>query len=278
MDRSEPDGTAPRPITAALSYLIDTGEKPVFKASVGGGDANEYTAQFEAHEVQIADGRATPGGFGLDRQGFVLVEHETAVSDFYDETQVEGLYEAEVEALVKAVTGASRVVVFDHTLRSDAQATQVERNIREPASIVHNDYTPRSAPRRVRDILPAKEAEALLRGRFAIVNVWRSVAGPVSTSPLALCDARSVAPADLILSERRSKERVGEIQQAVFNPDHRWFYFPDMRRNEALLIKTYESLEDGRARFTIHTAFDNPTAPVDAAPRESIETRAFAFF
>ena len=114
--------------------------------------------------------------------------------------------------------------------------------------------------------------------RFAIINVWRPLREPVLSAPLALCDARSVAPGDLIASERRSKDRIGEIQQVVFNPEHRWYYFAGMGRDEVLLIKTYDSAEDGRARFTIHTAFDDPTAPADAPPRLSIESRTFAFF
>jgi len=142
---------------------------------------------------------------------------------------------------------------------------------------VHNDYTDRSAPQRVRDLLPA-EAAALLKRRFAIVNVWRPMGGPVRTAPLALCDAQSVAPGDLVASERRSKDRVGEVEHVTFNPAHRWFYFPELRDDEALLIKTYDSATDGTARFTPHGAFDDPTAPADAAPRRSIESRCFVFF
>jgi hypothetical protein len=268
----------PRPVEAELNYLVDTGETPVSYPTEGGVEITHYTGQHELRRVTVEDGRAVAGSLSLDREGFVLVAHETAVSDFYDKSQVEAVYEAEVERLVREAAGASRVVVFDHTLRSDAEATRVEKGIREPASTVHNDYTPRSAPQRVRDLLPAEEAEALLTRRFAIINVWRSIKGPVQTSPLALCDARSVAPGDLVVSERRAKDRVGEIQLAAFNPAHRWLYFPDMERGEALLIKVYDSLDDGRARFTIHTSFDNPAAPPDAAPRESIETRTFAFF
>ncbi len=122
------------------------------------------------------------------------------------------------------------------------------------------------------------EAEALLARRFAIVNVWRSIRGTVRNAPLALCDASSVAPEDLVSVKRQARDRIGEIQQAVYNPAHRWYSFPEMAPNEALLIKTYDSATDGRARFTIHTAFEDPAAAADAAPRESFETRCFAFF
>jgi len=279
MDRSVQTPEAPGAVTAALTYLVDTGVKPVTYPSVAGGDGvSRWAGRQEEHLVAIHDGRAAAEPFDLDRQGFALVRHDTAVTDFYDDAEIETVYEAEVENLVKAVTGASRVVVFDHTRRTDSAALREEKGIREPAGNVHNDYTARSAPQRVRDLLPAGEAEALLQRRFAIVNVWRPIRGPVRTAPLALCDARSVAPEDLIAAERRAKDRVGEIQQAVFNPAHRWTYFPNMERHEALLFKVYDSAEDGRARFTIHTAFDDPTSPPDAPPRESIETRTFVFF
>ncbi len=157
---------------------------------------------------------------------------------------------------------------------------QKARRIREPASIIHNDYTARSGPQRLRDHFPdaPDEAEALLRRRFAIVNVWRSIRGTVLSAPLALCDASSVAPEDLVSVERQAKDRIGEIQQAVYSPAHRWYYFPEMQPDEALLIKTYDSATDGRSRLTIHTSFEDPAVTTDAPPRESLETRCFAFF
>ena len=151
---------------------------------------------------------------------------------------------------------------------------------REPASIIHNDYTAFSGPQRLRDHFPdaPDEVEALLRRRLSIVNVWRSIRGTVRSAPLALCDASSVAPEDMISVERQAKDRIGVIQQAVYRPAHRWYYFPEMEPDEALLFKTYESATDGRARFTIHTSFEDPAAAADAPPRESIETRCFAFY
>ncbi len=264
-------------VTAALTYLVDTGEKPVNYPSVAGGAESRNTGRYESREVTIRDGRAMAGRFSLEREGFALRRHRTAVTDFHDDAQLAAIYDAEVARLVAAATGASRVVVFDHTRRADAPALRREMRLREPARIIHNDYTERSAPQRVRDLLPA-DAATLLKRRFAIVNVWRPILGPVETAPLALCDARSVAPGDLIASERRSKDRVGEIQQATFNPAHRWFYFPNMRPLEAWLIITSDSAEDGRARVTLHPACDAPTAAADAPPRQSIESRTFVFF
>ena len=228
--------------------------------------------------MTIRDGRAAAKPFSLEREGFALLDHETAVTDFYDQAQIDPLYNGEVVALIKQATGASQVQVFDHTLRADAQATQAARGIREPAWFVHNDYTARSAARRVRDLLPAEEADDKLARRFAVINVWRPMRGPVESSPLAVCDAQSVAEADIVVSERQAKDRVGEIQLATFSPRHRWTYFPRMARNEALLIKTYDSAPGARGRSTIHAAFADPTTPPGAPPRESIETRTFAFF
>jgi hypothetical protein len=182
-----------------------------------------------------------------------------------------------MEALVKAETGAKRVVVFDHTLRTADEDDRQARKLREVVQRVHNDYTEWSGQQRVRDLLP-DEAEALLTRRFAIVQVWRPIRHPVETFPLAICDARSVAPDDLVVSERRYPNRVGQTYAVTYNPDHRWYWFPLMRREEALVFKVYDSLQDGRARFTAHTAFDDPTAPAGARPRESIEIRTLAFF
>jgi hypothetical protein len=142
---------------------------------------------------------------------------------------------------------------------------------------VHNDYTEWSGPQRVRDLLP-DEAEELLKRRFAIVQVWRPIRLPVESSPLAICDARSVADDDLVISERRYPNRVGQTYAITYNPNHKWFWFPRMRRDEAIVFKVFDSLKDGRARWTAHTAFDDPSSPPNARPRESIEIRTLAFF
>jgi hypothetical protein len=225
----------------------------------------------------IRNARARAEDPTLDREGFLLTTHASAVRDFYDDGEIAAVYEPEVRALVRRATGAVRVEIFDHTRRASALDVQQARRIREPASIVHNDYTARSGPDRLRDHLP-HEAETLLRRRFAIVNVWRSIRGIVRSAPLALCEAATLAPEDLVAVTRRARDRIGEIQQAAYNPAHRWSYFPEMRPDEALLIKTYDSATDGRARFTLHTSFDDPTAAADAKPRESLETRCFAIF
>jgi hypothetical protein len=270
--------TAPEAVEAQLKYLASAEEAPVYVASVGGGDPSLHQGNYVRQAVLIRNGRMRAEGSSLDREGFLLAEHASAVRDFYDDGEVAAVHEAEVKALVRRAAGAVRVEIFDHTRRAASVAVQKARLIREPASIVHNDYTARSGPTRLRDHFSRDEADMLLRRRFAIINVWRSIRGTVRAAPIALCDASSVAPRDLVSVRREARDRIGEIQQAVYNPAHRWYYFPEMQPDEALLIKTYDSATDGRARFTLHTSFDDPTAAADAEPRESLETRCFAFF
>jgi hypothetical protein len=217
----------------------------------------------------------------LERNGFELVEHRTAVKSFFDPEELESVYYPEVVALIKARSGAARVVVFDHTLRSGSEEEREEKLIREPVLSAHNDYTEWSGPQRVREIM-GEEAERLLARRFAIIQVWRAAypdaADPIRSNPLAVADARSVAPEDLLIAERRYPNRVGQTYRLKYSPRHRWFYFPEMRRDEAIVFKVYDSEKDGRARFTPHTSFDDPATPPGAPPRQSIEARALAFF
>lgn len=264
-------------IRATLRYTIDTGVKPV-NATVGpGGRLRARTGgRNDDHEVGIEDARARVEPPTLDREGFVLVPHFTAVTDFWDEAQRTEIYDSEVVALIREQSGAARVVVFDHTLRSTDPGRHQSDFAREPVKLVHNDYTEWSGPQRVRDLLP-DEAEALLRRRFAIIQVWRAIGAPIEAEPLTLCDARTLAPEDLIAAERRHPNRVGEIYQVAHSPAHRWHYFPRMHRDEALVFKVYDSRRDV-ARFVAHTSFDDPHTPADAPPRESLEVRALAFF
>jgi len=267
-------------VQAQLKYLANDDELAGYVASVGGGDVTEHKGNYVMQPIPISNGRARNGDFSLDKEGFKLTSHKTTVNDFYNDDEISSVYEVEVKKLVRDATGANAVEVFDHTRRSSSIEVQKARNIREGASIIHNDYTARSGPNRLRDHFPddPKKAEALLTRRFAIVNVWRSTRGTVYNAPLAMCDASSTAPNDLVSVTRQAKDRIGEIQLALHNPAHRWYYFPQMHMDEALLIKTYDSETDGRARFTIHSSFDDPNAAADTPPRESIETRCFVFF
>jgi len=266
-------------ITATLRYLIPTGERPIYIASRGGADAAlKIGAEFEDRQVIVHDARCLEPPASLDQEGFALVPHKSKVTDFYQLESCRSLYEAEITELVLAASGASEALVFDHTLRSDSSAVRGRHSTREPASVIHNDYTDASAAQRVRDLLPAEEAERRLQLRFAIVNVWRSIRGTVWNSPLTCCDAMTLASGDLIAAERRAHDRTGELELVSWNPAHQWYYYPEMTASETLLIKTFDSARDGRATRTIHSAFDNPLAPPDAPPRESIESRLLVFF
>ena len=169
------------------------------------------------------------------------------------------------------------MVIFDHTFGSGDEEEREARLIREPVLSAHNDYTEWSGPNRLREILP-DEAERLLSHRFAIIQVWRAINQPIQANPLAIADAESINTEDWIVAERRYPHRVGQTYRLKYNPNHRWFYFPQMRRDEALVFKVYDSETDGRARFTPHTSFSDPTSPPSAPPRQSIEVRALAFF
>jgi hypothetical protein len=262
-------------IEATLNYVKNDGQKIVVEPVGGGSTEMKTLGTLDPNSVIIRNGRKFETT--LDGEGFVLAWHETAVTDFFDEAQLRDVYYQEMIDLIKAQSGAKRVVVFDHTLRTADDADRASRKIREVVPRVHNDYTEWSGPQRVRDLLP-DEAETLLKGHFAIIQVWRPIRYPVETFPLAMCDAQSISPDDLIVTERRHPNRIGQTYSISYNPDHRWFWFPLQRREEAIVFKVYDSLKDGRARWSGHTAFDDPTSPPDARPRESIEIRTLAFF
>jgi hypothetical protein len=264
-------------IDAAFTYAVDTGEKIVNETMADGNMNRRRTGVVEDKTMTVRDGRALRDTFDLETHGFVFVDHPTQMKDFFDADELRSVYYKEAEELVKARTGAKRVHVFDHTLRSGDEATRNEKSVREPVTRVHNDYTEWSGPNRVRDLLP-DEAEDLLTRRFAIVQVWRAIRNPIESHPLGIVDARSLAEQDLVISERRYPDRIGQTYQIAYNADHEWYYFPRMARDEALVFKVFDSATDGRARFTAHSAFEDPTSPPNAAPRESIEMRTIAFF
>jgi hypothetical protein len=233
----------------------------------------------EPRRVTIRDARplAAAGKLSLDKSGFERIEHSSALTDFSDDATIRSIYYSESAQVLLKATGAEKVVVFDHTLRDSLSGSRATASLREPVRRVHNDQTFVSGPRRVRDHLPADEAAQRLKHRFAIINLWRPL-DVVEQLPLALCDARSIAASDLVPSDLVYKDKVGETFSFTHNPAHRWYYFPKLRPDEALLLKIYDSRDDGTARLTAHTAFEDPTTPEGAAPRRSIELRALVFW
>jgi len=264
-------------VTVDIPYTPDTGEKLVNETFGPNNIQRRKTGADELKPMTVRNGRPVTERLSLDEQGFVFVEHKTKVADFFDLEQLKSVYYPEVEQLIKSASGAARAVIFDHTLRSGDQTEREAKLIREPVLSAHNDYTEWSGPNRLREVLP-EEAESLLKRRFAIIQVWRAINEPIQSNPLALADAKSVALDDFLIAERRYPHRVGQTYRLKYNPNHRWFYFPEMSRDEALVFKVYDSDTDGRARFTPHTSFKDPASPANARPRQSIEVRAFAFF
>jgi len=267
----------PETITVEIPYTIDSGEKLVNETFGPNNIRRSRTGSDDRKRMSIQNGRLFGDRLSLDEQGFVFVTHLTQVADFFDGEQLKSVYYPEVEQLIRRESGAARVVIFDHTLRSGDETERETKLIREPVLSAHNDYTEWSGPNRVREILP-DEADELLKRRFAIIQVWRAINQPIRANPLALADAKSVAMDDLLVAERRYPHRVGQTYRLKYNPNHRWFYFPEMRRDEALVFKVYDSETDGRARFTPHTSFADPASLPNAPPRQSIEVRALAFF
>jgi hypothetical protein len=270
-------------VQAEVEYLSKRTERPIYYASAAGRDAkHEIDQPMNRVTVEVADARGredadAPREFGQHPSGFELLEFPSRVTDFLDSKQIEEIYEPEVIDFLKRTTGASRVHLFDHTVRASDPELREIKNLREPATLVHNDYTSKSGFVCLDENL-GDDAEKLKKRRFQIVNVWRPLSDPVEDYPLALVDARSVSPAQIVDTERRSPTHVGEIQLALHDPAQRWFYYSAMRPHEVLMFKTFDSIDGGTRPCTIHTAIKLPGAPPGAKPRESIETRAFVFF
>jgi hypothetical protein len=266
-------------VAAGLRYLEPTTEKPRSLEFDPPPGVPRTTAVYREHMVEIRDVRPVASTLSLEREGFQLLTAPTSVRNFDDEEAVRTRYYAETISLLEELTGASRVVVFDHTVRRRIPgATDRSTGVpRQPVPRVHNDYTVKSGPQRVRDLL-GDEADGLLQKRFSVINVWRPIRGPIQDSPLAVSDARSVHDNDLVATDLIYPDRTGEIYYVKFNPEHKWFYAPAMRDDEVILIKCYDSVDDGRARFVPHSAFVDPTTPAGAPPRESIELRTLVFY
>jgi hypothetical protein len=265
-------------VRATLNYLIRTERKPyAYTFEPPQGVPPRFGEVNAVDGVVIRNARPFVDLLSLDAEGFKLYEHDSAVRNFYDDDEIRSIYYGEVAHLLRRATGAEKIVVFDHTIRSVPKFHEGVRGMREPVRRVHNDYTAASGRRRVWDHLDASEAEERLKHRFLEINVWRPITGPLEDAPLAVCDARTIATEDLIASDLIYPDKVGETYSLSYNAAHRWYYFPKMQRNEALLIKCFDSDETSKSRFTAHTAFDDPTTPPHPLPRESIEVRALVF-
>ncbi|MBX9607194.1 MAG: methyltransferase [Gammaproteobacteria bacterium] len=237
------------------------------------------------HQCVIADCRQLATPPQVDEAGYALLPAPTVVRDFYDEREVRDVYYPEVAAWLARTLGALDVVVFDHNQRSAVRAARGQPGVRAPVDAAHNDYTPASGPRRAAEILADAGRPAYADRRKALINVWRPIVGPVQDVPLAVCDARSAALADFVPTDihhfgeddLERPRHSGEIYSVAHNPGHRWFYAADMRPDEVLLLKNWDSAP-GVASYTPHTGFRNPAAPPGTTPRESIEVRTLVVY
>lgn len=276
-------------VKATMNYTVDNGRPAAYYFYEPGPDDALNPAGTDPHEVAIHNAWSLRNQLSVDRQGFELHEFDSTFQDFDHDHQIREHFYPQVVDFVKRHSGAIRVEVFDHTIRRRQPPEQMvfsrpstefkqQTTVQRPAVLlVHSDYTVQSGPQRVRDIVP-QDAERLLKGRVAFFNVWKPLYQTVQELPLAMIDAQTHQDDDLIRMELKYRERTGEIYVMRYAPHHQWMYFPQMEKHHALLLKTYDSQQDGRCRFMGHSAFEDPQTPGDAPKRESIEVRAMAFF
>lgn len=232
--------------------------------------------------MDVHDGWRRASSFSTDKEGFSIHDFKTDYSKWEDDENVRANFYPEVIDWLKKTTGAKRVLVFDHTIRTKGNANkkltqETNTSQRAPVMLVHCDYTAQSGPLRVKQLMK-DEANELLSNRVAFFNVWKPIRNVVEEKPLAMCDCTSAPSDDFFKLFLHYRDRVGENYVMRHSPSHQWWYFPKMTPEQVILLKTYESEEDGRARFVGHTAFDDPNTAPDAATRESVEIRTIAFF
>lgn len=271
------------PVRATLNYTKDLDQK-LTELYFYETDAakNIHLPGDDPREVEFWDGWSRVQEFELDKQGFEVKKFHTAFSDWADDDAVKVSFYPEVVEFLKNNLGAKRVLVFDHTIRTKANdekkiTQETNTSQRAPVMLVHCDYTDKSGPIRVQQLLP-DEAENLLKRRFAFINVWKPIHNIVEERPLAMCDVTSSPSNDFFKLYLRYRDRIGENYVMRYNKEHKWWYFPKMNTEQVILLKTFDSEEDGRARFVGHSAFEDPTTREDAPTRESVEIRTIVFF
>ncbi|KAK9450690.1 uncharacterized protein V1518DRAFT_150055 [Limtongia smithiae] len=232
-----------------------------------GTPLRNYT--MDVRKVSIEDARGREDEFSLDKNGFEFEKRYHAFNDWSNDEAIKAEYYPGVIEAVKEKTGASKVIIFDHTIRT-------KEGYRNPVMFVHVDQTPKSAEERVYLHCPA-EADVLIKKRFQIINYWKPLTGPVQEFPLAFGDASDMEESDMISVEHRYKDRTGATGSVKFNPGQHYYYLSGMNTDEEVFIKCYDSL-NGVAKRTPHTAFEDPTSPSNALPRESIEIRTLVFY
>lgn len=271
-------------VEAELSYL----QQPKEDAFMYMYDPPEAKAQgnceFENRGLVITDARKSVVAPTLDAEGFGLWDAPSQVHDFWDEDAIRSIYYSEASELACLVTGATKAYVFDHMLRKRENGRPVlafgrSGDGRQPgaAGRIHNDYSESSGRKKLALVISDSNELAGVE-RYSIINIWRSIGGPVVDTPLALCDAQTISTLDMVNCEVRRPDRVGEIYLTRYSPRHQWYYYAHMDRHEALVFKQFDSQINGTARIVPHTAFDLPNIPRDAPLRESIEVRCLVVY
>jgi hypothetical protein len=266
-----------RTVTGKVNYSGEMSQRPRYHAN----DHSRDVLNLELHEIKIADARSAVAPPTLEREGFTLVEHRSEVQDFRDRDEVARVHRGEIERLLKEVTGADEVVVTaPGVLRfseRSSDAGKLDNSL--PARFIHIDISDPTA-RGMAEQAPRRDMRQVRR--FAHYNVWRVMSAPPQDAPLALCDARSLSPEDLIVADAVF-DRPGQPDWSFegllvrHNPQHRWWYWSNMHSGEALVFKTNDS-DPAQPHNVPHSAFDDPTCPADAPPRASIEMRGIAFW
>ena len=275
--------TQEKSVRTKINYSKDIPEKPCeiyFYDAEGAKDIREPGDDLQ--EIVVTDGWSRAKTFSADKEGFSLHDFNTSYDKWEDDQSTKSSFYPEVVGFLKKVIGAKRVLVFDHTIRTKANdqkkiTQETNTSQRAPVKLVHCDYTAESGPLRVKQLLE-DEAEALLARRVAFFNVWKPIRNVVEENPLAMCDVTSSPQEDFHKLYLRYRERNGENYVMKYSPGYKWWYFPKMTPEQVILLKTFDSELDGRARFVAHTAFDDPTSPPNAVTRESVEIRTIAFF
>lgn len=269
-------------VTATINYLGTDGLPPRLRFDLT-DVTNSVSAPRDAREVTIRNARQAED-LSLDRQGFMLLDAPTAVTDFEDPGQIENVYYPEIEALLKRLFGAEEVFVFGHIYRTDdpevlrqrrESGQPLERSQGGPAGGAHVDFDEESIFTYVSEFT-GDRAPSVLEKRVINVNVWRGIS-KVERMPLALCDGSTVDRAQMVPVDMynavgpNSTKKVG--LNLPYSADHRWYYFPEMTPNEVLVFKQYDS-DASVTQRTPHSAFVDPTSRPDAPPRHSLEIRA----
>jgi hypothetical protein len=267
-----------RIVEGRVNYTGAMTERPRYYAN----DHSRDVLALEERTIHVDDARRSALAPSLEREGFALIKHSSAVEDFRDAAAVARTYPAEIEQLVAQLSGADRAVVTaPGVLRfSESSPDSGRLNNSLPARFIHIDISDPTAKSFAERSCP-RDAGRPVR-RFAHYNVWRVLSAPPQDVPLAVCDARSLAPEDLMEADAifdvpGKPEWSFEGLVVRYNPRHRWSYFSNMTREEALVFKTNDS-DPGQPHNVPHTAFNDPSCPVGVAPRASIEMRAIAYW